>query len=136
MAIGDRLRKKIRNRREKAGEVTGKKKYCVMGKSGGRATGTRWVRKKKKKEEPYSGPESAHNQDGSPNPDFVKWADRPENYGKPGAKGGEPLVAPAVADGLIKSLGPPTSDALFPKDKKDGAKKASRKKRGGFNKKG
>ena len=52
MAIGDRLRKKIRNRREKAGEVTGKKKYSVMGKSGGRATGTRWVRKKKKKEEP------------------------------------------------------------------------------------
>ena len=92
--------------------------------------------RKKKKVEPYSGPESAHNQDGSPNPDFVKWADRPENYGKPGAKGGEPLVAPAVADGLIKSLGPPTSDALFPKDKKDGAKKASRKKRGGFNKKG
>ena len=52
MAIGDRLRKKIRNRREKAGEVTGKKKYSVMGKTGGRATGTRWVRKKKKKEEP------------------------------------------------------------------------------------
>ena len=52
MAIGDRLRKKIRNRREKAGEVTGKKKYSVMGKAGGRATGTRWVRKKKKKEEP------------------------------------------------------------------------------------
>ena len=51
MAIGDRLKRAVRNRREKAGEVTGKKKYSVMGKAGGRATGTRLVRKKKKKEE-------------------------------------------------------------------------------------
>jgi|11BtaG_2_1085332.scaffolds.fasta_scaffold88333_2 hypothetical protein len=94
-------------------------------------------RNKKKKVEPYSGPESAHNQDGSPNPDFVKWADRPENQGKPGAKGGPPMVAPAVAAGLVEPPGPPPSDALFPKDNTK-AKKAVRKRlmRGGFNKRG
>jgi len=83
---------------------------------------------KKKKVEPYSGPESAHNQDGSPNPDFVKWADRPENQGKPGAKGGPPMVAPAVAAGLVKPLGKDNTKA----------KKAVRKRlmRGGFNKRG
>ena len=51
MAIGDRLKRAVRNRREKAGEVTGKKRYSVMGKAGGRATGTKWVRGKKKKAE-------------------------------------------------------------------------------------
>ena len=52
MAIGDRLKRAVRNRREKAGEVTGKKKYSVFGPAGGRARGTRWVRGKKKKAEP------------------------------------------------------------------------------------